>query len=116
MERKLLKPIYECRCNGRLQTKRFTRLTNTGSVVELEVLQIKMRLTNVKIQVHFDFNELGACRAAEVELVMTEPETAKKRSCKNKSLTNSLCNLPLVLAIAGINDAGIIYAICHDGT
>jgi hypothetical protein len=28
--------IYECRCNGRLQTKRFTRLTHTGSVVELE--------------------------------------------------------------------------------
>ncbi len=23
MERKLLKPIYECRCNGRLQIKRF---------------------------------------------------------------------------------------------
>jgi hypothetical protein len=32
MERKLLKPIYECRCNGRLQTKRFTRLAHTGSV------------------------------------------------------------------------------------
>jgi hypothetical protein len=30
MERKLLKPIYECRCNGRLQSKRFTLLT--GSV------------------------------------------------------------------------------------
>jgi hypothetical protein len=28
MERNLLKPIYECRCNGRLQTKRFTRLTH----------------------------------------------------------------------------------------
>jgi hypothetical protein len=37
MERKVLKPIYECRCNGRLQTKRFTRLTHTlGPVVELE--------------------------------------------------------------------------------
>ena len=32
-ERKLLKPIYECRCNGRLQTKRFTRLAPTGSKV-----------------------------------------------------------------------------------
>jgi hypothetical protein len=41
MKRKLLKPIYECRCNGRLQTKRFTRLTHTGSVVELEHLKIK---------------------------------------------------------------------------
>ncbi len=30
MEWKLLKPIYECRCNGRLQTKRFTRLAHTG--------------------------------------------------------------------------------------
>jgi hypothetical protein len=47
-ERKLLKPIYECRCNGRLQTKRFTRLTHTGSVVELEHLKIKTRLTNEK--------------------------------------------------------------------
>jgi len=28
-----IKPIYECRCNGRLQTKRFTRLSHTGLVV-----------------------------------------------------------------------------------
>jgi hypothetical protein len=35
MERKLLKPVYECRCNGRLQTKRFTRLTHTGSVIKM---------------------------------------------------------------------------------
>jgi hypothetical protein len=48
MDRKLLKPIYECRCNGRLQTKRFTLLTHTGSVVELEHLKIKTRLTNEK--------------------------------------------------------------------
>jgi hypothetical protein len=48
MERNLLKPIYECRCNGRLQTKRVTRLTHTGSVVELERLKIKTRLTNEK--------------------------------------------------------------------
>jgi hypothetical protein len=47
MKRKLkpIKPIYECRCNGRLQTKRFTRLTHTGLVVELEHLKIKTRLT-----------------------------------------------------------------------
>jgi hypothetical protein len=33
MKRKLkIKPMYECRCNGRLQTKRFTRLAHTGSV------------------------------------------------------------------------------------
>ena len=49
MKRKLkIKPIYECRCNGRLQTKRFTRLAHTGSVVELEHLKIKTRLTNEK--------------------------------------------------------------------
>jgi hypothetical protein len=48
MKRKLLKPIYECRCNGRLQTKRFTRLAHTRSVVELEHLKIKTRLTNEK--------------------------------------------------------------------
>ncbi len=43
-----IKPIYECRCNGRLQTKRFTRLAHTGLVVELEALKIKSRLTNEK--------------------------------------------------------------------
>jgi hypothetical protein len=43
-----IKPIYECRCDGRLQTKRFTRLAHTGSVVELEHLKIKTRLTNEK--------------------------------------------------------------------
>ncbi len=34
--------------NGRLQTNRFTRLTHTGLVVELEDLKIKTRLTNEK--------------------------------------------------------------------
>ena len=49
MKRKLkIKPIYECRCNGRLQTKRFTGLTHTGLVVELEHLKIKTRSTNEK--------------------------------------------------------------------
>jgi hypothetical protein len=48
MKRKLLKPIDECRCNGRLQTKRFTRLSHTRSVVELEHLKIKTRLSNEK--------------------------------------------------------------------
>jgi hypothetical protein len=47
MKRNLkIKPTYECRCNGRLQTKRFTRLSHTGLVVELEHLKIKTRLTN----------------------------------------------------------------------
>ena len=49
MKRKLkIKPIYECRCYGRLQTKRFTRLAHTGLVVELEHLKIKTRLINEK--------------------------------------------------------------------
>jgi hypothetical protein len=49
MKRKLkIKPIYECRCNGRLQTKRFMRLAHTGLVLELEHLKIKTRLTNEK--------------------------------------------------------------------
>ncbi len=49
MKRKIkIKPIYECRCNERLQTKRFTRLTHAGLVVELEHLKIKTRLTNEK--------------------------------------------------------------------
>jgi hypothetical protein len=39
-----IKPIYECRCDGRLQTKRFTCLSYTGLVVELEHLKIKTRL------------------------------------------------------------------------
>ena len=42
-----IKPIYECRCDERLQTKtkKFTRLTYTGLVVELEHLKIETRLT-----------------------------------------------------------------------
>jgi hypothetical protein len=45
-----IKPIYECRCDERLQTKtkRFTRLSYTGLVAELEQLKIKTRLTNEK--------------------------------------------------------------------
>jgi hypothetical protein len=43
-----IQPIYECRCNERLQTKRFTLLAHTESVVELEHLKIKTRLTNEK--------------------------------------------------------------------
>ncbi len=45
-----IKPIYECRCDERLQTKtkRFMRLSYTGLVVELEHLKIKTRLTNDK--------------------------------------------------------------------
>ena len=58
MKRKLksIKPIYECRCNGRLQTKRFTRLTHTGLVVELEHLKIKTRLIGAKF-----VNVMGVC-------------------------------------------------------
>ena len=52
MKRKLkrIKPIYECRCNGRLQTKtkEFTRLTYTGLVVELKHLKIETRLLDEK--------------------------------------------------------------------
>ena len=49
MKRKLqIKPIYECRCDERLQTKRFTRLSHTGLIVELEHLKIKTRLINEK--------------------------------------------------------------------
>jgi hypothetical protein len=44
-----IKPIYECRCHERLQTKRFTRLSYTGLVVELEHLKIKTRLRNEKL-------------------------------------------------------------------
>jgi hypothetical protein len=45
-----IKPIYQCRCDERLQTKtkRFMRLTYTGLVVELEHLKIKTRLTHEK--------------------------------------------------------------------
>jgi hypothetical protein len=45
-----IRPIYECRCDERLQTKTkdFTCLTYTGLVVELEHLKIKTRLTNEK--------------------------------------------------------------------
>ena len=51
MKRELkIKPIYECRCDERLQTKtkEFTHLSYTGLVVELEHRKIKTRLTNEK--------------------------------------------------------------------
>jgi hypothetical protein len=35
-------------CDGRIQTKRFTILSYTGLVVELEHLKIKTRSTNEK--------------------------------------------------------------------
>jgi hypothetical protein len=46
-----IRPIYECRCDERLQTKtkEFTRLGYTGLVMELEHLKIKTRLTNEKL-------------------------------------------------------------------
>ena len=45
-----IKPIYECRCYERLQTKTkgFTRLSYTGLVVELEHLKIETRLIDEK--------------------------------------------------------------------
>ena len=50
MKRNLkIKPIYECQCNGRLQTKRFTRLSHTGLVVELEHLYLQLSLSSVFI-------------------------------------------------------------------
>jgi hypothetical protein len=42
----MLYGTYECPCDGRLQTKRFTRLSYSGLVVELE--HLKTRLTNEK--------------------------------------------------------------------
>ena len=51
MKRELkIKPTYKCRCDGRLQTKtkRFTVLSYTGLVVELEHLKIKTKLTKEK--------------------------------------------------------------------
>jgi hypothetical protein len=51
MKRKIkIKPIYECRCDGRLQTNRLTLLSHTGLVVELDHLKIKTRLTNEKFE------------------------------------------------------------------
>ena len=46
-----IRGIYECRCDERLQTKtkRFTRLSYTGLVVEQEHIKTKTRLTNEKL-------------------------------------------------------------------
>jgi hypothetical protein len=45
-----IRPIYECRCDDRLQTKvqEFTRLTYTGFLGGLEHLKIETRLMNEK--------------------------------------------------------------------
>ena len=44
------RPIYECRCDERLQTKakEFTRLAYTGLYEELEHLKIETRLISAK--------------------------------------------------------------------
>ena len=46
-----IRPIYECRCDERLQTKvkEFTRLVYTGLIGGLEHLKIETRLINEKI-------------------------------------------------------------------
>ena len=46
-----ISPIYECRCDARLQTKakEFTRLTYTGLLGGLEHLKIETRLIDEKI-------------------------------------------------------------------
>ena len=46
----MIRCIYECRCDERLQTKtkEFTRLVYTGLVVELEHLKIETRLIDEK--------------------------------------------------------------------
>jgi hypothetical protein len=51
-----IKPVYECRCDERLQTKtkRFTCLSYTGLVVELEHLKIKTRSTNENNVVYYE--------------------------------------------------------------
>ncbi len=48
-----IKPIYECRCNGRLQTKRFTRLAHTGCLwyetqraKSLRILKVQLFIMN----------------------------------------------------------------------
>jgi hypothetical protein len=51
MKRELkIRPIYECRCDERLQTKakEFTRLTYTGLLGGLEHLQMETRLIDEK--------------------------------------------------------------------
>ena len=46
-----IRPIYECRCDERLQTKdkEFTRLSYTGLIGGLEHLKIETRLIDEKI-------------------------------------------------------------------
>jgi hypothetical protein len=45
-----IRPIYECQCDERLNTKveESTRLTHTGLIGELEHLKIKTRLIEEK--------------------------------------------------------------------
>jgi len=53
-----IRPIYECRCDERLQTKakEFTHLGYTGLIGGLEHLKIETRLINEKIT-----NDMGEC-------------------------------------------------------
>ncbi len=65
MDRKLLKPIYECRCNGRLQTKRFTRLTHTGSVVYYESMKVSFLLFIIRVKRELKRVYRNGCRYNE---------------------------------------------------
>ena len=88
-----VKPIYECRCDERLQTKtkRFTLLSYTGLVVELEHLKIETRLIDEKFANTMggvcDLEVIGAPsrlrlirKAAALERIDETPEVGKKRS------------------------------------
>jgi hypothetical protein len=106
MKRELkIKPIYECRCDGRLQTKRFTRLSHTGLVVELEHQKIKTRLTFClsKSQTNFVLELVRESRAAERGVFFCHFATGevnficsrikKRRKPRVKIVTLKLCGV-----------------------
>jgi hypothetical protein len=108
------RPINECRCDERLETQveESTRLIYTGLHGEQEHLKIKKRLIDEKFVSMMGECDRDTIGVPSIFKVICTPEVVKKRSisrwtCKNKSRTNSLCNLPDVLAIAGINEVAL---------
>ena len=85
-----IKPIYECRCDGRLQTKRFTHLSYTGLVVELEHLKIKTRLANGRLQ-----TKRFTCLAHTGLVVELERLKIKKRLTNEKF--TSVCVMDFIM-------------------
>jgi hypothetical protein len=96
-----------CECDGWV-----CDLDTMGTPSKFREIRTSDSLTRVRSTLILSWEEKAVSRQWNIPRSVCgswTPEVAKRRSvsrwdCKNKSLTNSLCNLPDVLGIVGIND------------